>query len=282
MQRNRKEAEEIVDRKYPQIQGHERLILITHYQRTNEWACKNCDGVGSIIKIDSSLKIMKTVDCLCKVIRKKKLISDELRSKSNIPKKYHTADLKNWNNPASTQQELEVNQNSITIIEKYCNQIVKLIEKGCGLFLTGPNGVGKTFIACSIANRAMNAGKSVKYYTMSEIIQTEIRGWKDEDSAIISRGIKKSDLLILDDLDKVYRTKTGIEQMLFDNLLRCRLQSNKSCIFTSNRTMKDSYGDHGSHIASMLFENSVELVIVGRDYRMNISSKLKEDIINDS
>lgn len=277
MQRTRQEAESIVNAKYSNLSERDYLLLVNHYTHVKDWACANCHQTGTLVKVDSSIR---TADCICKIIRKRKLIADKLRKESNIPPRYHDADLRKWINVGRNETERRINDDGYKVIESYVGNLSNVISKGYGLYLTGPNGVGKTYLACAIANKTVMLAKSVRYYTMAVIIQNEIRGWRDDEAAAIVKGIKKADLLIIDDLDKIYKTSTGIERALFDNLLRERLQGNKPCIFTSNRTIKDTHVDFSSHVASMLQEHCAEIVLVGQDHRQVLSSDIRRSILN--
>lgn len=277
MLRTKLEAEEIAKARHGSLDAQSLRILTAHYQRVQDWACTNCANIGTIAKFDGNIR---TADCMCKVIRKKKLLADKLRSASNMPHRYHDADIRKWVNVGRNDRELSLNNASYHAVEQYANNLSKMMKKGYGLYLTGPNGVGKTYLACGVANKAINSGYSVRYYTMSVIVQTEIKGWRDQEAASLMAGIKKSQLLIIDDIDKVYRTTTGIETALFDNLLRERLQSNRPCIFTSNRTINDANNDYSQHIASMLVEHCAELVFVGQDHRRNMSDAIRREILD--
>lgn len=277
MLRTKTEAEAIVKQRHGEVPAGLHHLATAHYQRTQDWACVNCANIGTVIKIDTAIR---TADCMCKIIRKKKLLADKLRAASNMPHRYHDADIKKWVNVGRNDKELSLNNASFHAVEQYALNLPKMIRKGYGLYLTGPNGVGKTYLACGVANRAINSGYSVRYYTMSVIVQTEIKGWRDQEAASLMAGIKKSQLLIIDDIDKVYRTTTGIETALFDNLLRERLQSNRPCLFTSNRTIDDAGSDYSQHISSMLVEHCAELVFVGQDHRRNMSDVIRREILN--
>lgn len=277
MLRTKSEAEQIARARHGDLAPQLLLIATSHYQRVQDWACTNCANIGTIIKLVGGVR---SADCMCKIIRKKKLIADKLRDQSNMPHRYHDADIRKWVNVGRNSKELALNNASYHAVEQYANNLTKMMKKGYGLYLTGPNGVGKTYLACGIANKSISSGYSVKYYTMSVIVQTEIKGWRDQEAASLMAGIKKSQLLIIDDIDKVYRTTTGIETALFDNLLRERLQANRPCIFTSNRTITDASNDYNQHIASMLIEHCAELVFVGQDHRRNMSDTIRREILN--
>lgn len=277
MLRSREEAELVAKQRHGALPLDKEQLVINHYMRVQDWACTNCAHIGTVIKVNGNIR---TADCICKIIRKRKILADKLRASSNMPHRYYDADIRKWINTGRTDKELALNNASFHAVEQYANNLSKMIVKGYGLYLTGPNGVGKTYLACAVANRAMSAGMSVKYYTMSTIIQTEIKGWRDQEASDVMTGIKKSKLLIIDDIDKVYRTSTGIETALFDNLLRERLQANRPCIFTSNRTIGDAGSDYSEHIASMLVEHCAELVFIGNDHRRNMSESIRREILN--
>jgi DNA replication protein DnaC len=253
--------------------------LVAHYRCSNEWACNNCGNTGTILKVKNTS--IRSSSCMCRSIRDRKLKIAKLRGESNIPQLYTEATVDKWQNPGRTEVEKSLNHASFHTIHHYQRKVAEMIKKGYGLYLTGPNGVGKTYLACCVVNRAIDSGLRVRYCTMAKITRMQIDGWFDDDSKQLVTDIRTADLLVLDDLDKVYKTKTGIETSLFDNMLRERLQSNLSCIFTSNRTINDAKEDFGPHIHSMLKEHCAELVIVGSDYRSSDQIDIRRKIIND-
>lgn len=262
---------------YPGIPDNLKRIIERLLIQKKDWACSNCRNTGKIIKIVN--RNVRTSDCICKAVKQRHDLHNTLFDDSNIPSRYKDSNIDNWFNVGSDDKEQSLNHSSYRVVKDYCNGINHVVDKGYGLFLTGQNGVGKTFLACAIGNHATQAGINVRYYTMASIIRNQIDGWYDDESKITIGNIQQCDLLIIDDLDKVYRTKNGIEQSIFDNLLRDRLQSNKSCIFTSNRTIEDSIDDFGVHIQSMLIEHCAELVFVGEDYRKKMTLDIRRKII---
>ena len=279
MPRTSQQANEIAVKRHGIQNSWVTQQLIAIYVRSNDWSCENCSKTGITVKITSQGHV-RTSDCMCAILKRKKDQLVTAKGASGIPARYSEAKVADWTNTGSNPKELSLNAASFHTVEVYARDIKRMFEKGYGIYLTGPNGVGKTFLACAIGNRAIGCGLTVKFFTMAAIIQTEIRGWKDEDASLIMNSVKKSDVLIIDDIDKIYRTKTGIETSLFDNLLRDRLQSNKPCIFTSNRTISDCANDLGNHIMSMLMEHCAEVVFVGTDHRRNLSNQIRKDILN--
>lgn len=277
MRRTRQEAEEIVRAKHGDLDGFVFQMACGHYMRVKDWACKNCGNTGTVLKVDGIN--LKTSDCMCHVIHQRKLVQDEKFSESNIPELYRHATVDKWQNPGRNDVEKSLNHASFHIVHHYQRKVATMVKKGHGLYLTGPNGVGKTFLGCAIGLKAAAAGLNIRYYTMAAITRAQIDGWFQDEAKATMAGIRSADLLIIDDLDKIYRTKTELETTLFDNLLRDRLQASRPCIFTSNRTIDDAKDDFGPHIYSMLNEHCAELVFVGDDYRKSMSEQIRRDIL---
>jgi DNA replication protein DnaC len=67
------------------------------------------------------------------------------------------------------------------------------------LLVTGPTGVGKTFLICALATAACRQGFRVRYYRVSRLLQAIYISKGDGSYAKLANQLNKMDLLILDD-----------------------------------------------------------------------------------
>lgn len=277
LKRTRTQAEELVRSKFTCVAEHQLQILISRFEMSDDKYCANCSHLGVQFSIVSG--IPRSRPCPCREIVERKELSNRLFARSNIPQLYRHSEVTDWTNMGRNDRELALNQASHHTVDAYSKSLPRMKRKGYGLFMCGPNGVGKTFLSCALGNAATRAGHSAKYYTMAAIVQMHIKGWYDDDANALVEGMHNADFLIIDDLDKIYRTKTGIETSLFDNLLRQRLQLGRPCIFTSNKTLASAQEDYGPSIHSMLTEKCAELVFAGADYRQKMAIDVRRDIL---
>jgi len=67
------------------------------------------------------------------------------------------------------------------------------------LIITGPTGVGKTFIACALANKACRRGFTVRYWRTTRLLQAVAAARADGSYATLIHKLQKTELLLLDD-----------------------------------------------------------------------------------
>lgn len=67
------------------------------------------------------------------------------------------------------------------------------------LIITGPTGVGKTFVSCALANKACRLGFTVRYWRTSQLLQAIATARADGSYLTLNRTLQKTDLLLLDD-----------------------------------------------------------------------------------
>jgi DNA replication protein DnaC len=67
------------------------------------------------------------------------------------------------------------------------------------VLLTGPTGVGKSYIACAVGHAACRADHSVRFFRMPRLIDELARYAAMQNKSSLLRQIAKADLLIIDD-----------------------------------------------------------------------------------
>jgi DNA replication protein DnaC len=73
------------------------------------------------------------------------------------------------------------------------------IHQHHNVIITGPTGVGKTYLACALGNAAIRQKLSVRYYRTTQIIADMSLARGDGSINSLIKRLKKVDLLILDD-----------------------------------------------------------------------------------
>jgi DNA replication protein DnaC len=86
------------------------------------------------------------------------------------------------------------------------------IRKKENIVITGPTGVGKSFIACAFGQRACSQEWRVMYYATTKLFAAIDMARADKSQVRLINKIRKQDVLILDDF--------GLEQIAGDNRLR--------------------------------------------------------------
>ncbi len=116
-------------------------------------------------------------------------------------------------------------------------ELLKTLDAGCGLFLTGGTGTGKTHAACAVAQRFLRCGKTVRFADPEQIEREVKASWgrmaNDDEASVISRYVT-ADLVVIDDL--------GAEQMgtvtmkALRAVISGREANGRPTVFTSNLT----------------------------------------------
>lgn len=73
------------------------------------------------------------------------------------------------------------------------------VREHLNLLITGPTGVGKSWIGCALGNKACREGLSTRYFRLSRLFQTLQMARADGTWAKLIRELARTDLLILDD-----------------------------------------------------------------------------------
>jgi len=221
-----------------------------------------CPACGSIKK--DTNQIDENTVCECR--RQKKLAA--LYTRTNIPYEYWFKDLSDFNGKEEYKKELE----------DYVGNLDKYYKHSIGLFLWGKNGTGKTLLAIGALKEALKKKHSCFFASYSEIVKLFTSGWKsDVAKSNFEMNIENSDFLVIDDLGKEYKTNNNLTESVLDGVIRYR---KGPTIITSNKNveeLKETYSStFGESLASLIYGKTINLQIMGTDFRKDISSRLRE------
>ena len=73
------------------------------------------------------------------------------------------------------------------------------VKKSINILLTGPTGVGKTWIACALAHKACQSGYTVIYHRLSRLLESLPLAKGDGSYAKVMTRLARTQVLILDD-----------------------------------------------------------------------------------
>lgn len=145
------------------------------------------------------------------------------------------------------------------------------------LLIIGPTGMGKTTLACAIAQEAIKLHIPVLFYRLATLLLELIAAQKEERLKAFLRKINRSSLLILDDWGNALMGKD--ERHLFFELIESR-DLNSSLLITSqypisawhesfqDSTIADSVLDrivHSSHIIELQGDSIRKLSSINGD-----------------
>lgn len=204
-----------------ELYGTKRTITLD-YERCN---CNNAQAYWNeydlkklrILEEEKKLELMQEFSS-----KVEKIIKNSKMSKRNLNYKFDNFETNNSNKKVFDN------------LKNYSEKLVNGIEKK-GLILAGNNGVGKTHLACSIANKLIENGIPVIYGTLINLL-AELRNSYDTENNISEMEIIKLyenvDLLIIDDLGKEKPSEWGLEKLF--TIINSRYENNLPVIITTN------------------------------------------------
>jgi len=147
------------------------------------------------------------------------------------------------------------------IVLFYLGRLEKAIRKSMGLIFFGTNGIGKTSLMCEIGKEAIVRGYVVQYFTVQQYVDA-VKG----DSPIV-REFQDADMILLDEMDKVYIKKgSSYVGKSLEDFLRRSISSGRAVIAGTNFDEETFTNTFGDSTVSMLKRHSKFLEVEGEDY----------------
>lgn len=143
------------------------------------------------------------------------------------------------------------------------------IRQHLNLLITGPTGVGKSFIGSALAHGACRADYSVRCYRLPRLIEELARVAALHKRSTLLRQLAKADLLVIDDFgltplaDQSVRDLLEILEDRYDRkstLITSQLPVEQWHAYLGDRTLADA-------ILDRLVHNSYRLVLKGESMR---------------
>lgn len=118
-------------------------------------------------------------------------------------------------------------------VMKVIKNIDDFYNKGETLYLAGERGRGKTLSSCSILKKALMAGYTAYYITLSDLIA------KTTTNSRFKLEIKNIDFIVIDEVDNRFFPTEGSMELYggqLESILRSRMQNKLPTILCSNAT----------------------------------------------
>jgi DNA replication protein DnaC len=150
------------------------------------------------------------------------------------------------------------------------------IVQHLNVLITGPTGVGKSYIACAIGHAACRADHSVRCFRLPRLIDELTRHTALQNKSTFLRQLAKADLIIIDDFglaplpDPIRRDLLEILDDRYDRkstLITSQLPVDQWHIYLEDPTVADA-------ILDRLIHNSYRLALKGESMRKQKTTAL--------
>ena len=179
-----------------------------------------------------------------------------------------------------TLSEARVSAEIMHKLNTYRIRMPTILERGYGLYLwSEAYGTGKTSIAVCLLKAAMHRRYSALFIDAPSLKGVLAKDTPFDEGASWSQRLMDVDLLVIDDLGKEYQSGSGFGEKAVENLIRERIQHNKSTIITGNLRPEALAKTYSTSLLSLFQETMAPLEITGYNWRTAKEKDLK-DLLN--
>lgn len=140
------------------------------------------------------------------------------------------------------------------------------LDRKLNILITGPAGVGKTWLGCALAHKACRDGRTARYLRLPRLMQDLPIAKADGRYAKLLRDYAKADLLILDDWGLMPvndDTRRDLLEILDDR------HNRKSTLVTSQLPIEKWH----DYLAEPTFADAILDRLVHNAYRLNLKGE---------
>lgn len=162
-----------------------------------------------------------------------------------------------------------------SLLKRYnriADDVDKVYNDGLKICLAGQHGLGKTMCAVNILKRALEAGYSALYVTLSDIVNV-MTSSLSEKKYIANENLRTVDFLVIDEFDPRFMGSENAADLygrILEPTLRARVQNKLPLIMCTNSTnVLGSFSGALKDSISSLMNLVKVVVVVGDDFRKN-------------
>lgn len=157
-------------------------------------------------------------------------------------------------------------------VRDYLAKLDANVAAGMGLFLSGSTGSGKTLVEMLVIKELVNKDHDCYVTTFVGAIDEFAATWRDNaEKQRFAHRFEYSRILGIDDVGKEYSNKLSGHTL--DRILRTRNQEARPTIVTTNLSSGQVYQGYGPAVLSLLVEQSIEVPLVGADFRIKARTR---------
>jgi DNA replication protein DnaC len=178
-------------------------------------------------------------------------------------------------------------ERAVDVSRGYITDLKAMKDRGQGITYVGPNGVGKTHLACAVMREAMGSGYRIECIELSSLIELHLemfnvnarlkQGYEEdyERSFELDARLRyiqmKARFLLLDDLGREHESVSGWSNQRVFDLLRYRHNRCLPTIITTNLPFAELDTRYTEGLSSFLRGATTVVVMQGEDYRCGVA-----------
>ena len=268
----RRESQYMID-KY-KAQGEPDAVIEHMKRHVSGGACSTCGTEYKKVQVKNPFAEYSYYEPRCKCFkewereRNANIEVQESLELAGVPQKYFQSSFENW--------DYSVDQ-GLTDAMKKTAEIVQdgRVLQGRGALLYGMVGTGKTHCAVSMLREVLKVSTYNCTFERSADIISKIIKYEGKDTYI--QEVMAYDVIILDDLDKMYMQNEWVKERAF-TLLDSIVSSEKVLIATTNlESLRELDDKFGMAISSRIIGQCEMIKFEGTDYRkLKVTRELRK------